>query len=161
MTKHLLIFLCIISINTFPVDSFLDVHGKQVIKELGKWSEDFRDLEHLKTVNNREYYKIIYAQEKDSAILVLSEAQGRFDKFDLMTVIVSGRIDLIRILKYRSEYGSEVTNKKWLAQFYTKPDSIFVFRKNIDAISGATFSSQGLIEEINQINHSIHNASYR
>ena len=87
----------------------------------------------------------------NSGILVLSSAQGRFERFDLMTVINSDKIELIRVLKYRSEYGLEVSNKKWLAQFYTKPDSIYIFRKNIDAISGATFSTQGIIEEINQI----------
>ncbi len=86
-----------------------------------------------------------------SAILVLSSVQGRFENFDIMTIIVSKKITLIRILKYRSEYGSEVSNKKWLSQFYNKSDDTFIFRKNIDAISGATFSAQGMVNEENAI----------
>ncbi len=136
---------------TLPGQSFFDTHQKKLTKELSKWNEEYSGLDHIRTIDHREFYQINSSKVNDSCILVLSSAHGRFDKFDLMTVMNSEKIELIKILKYRSEYGAEVTNKKWLSQFYTKPDSTYVFRKNIDAISGATFSTMGLIEELNQV----------
>ncbi len=127
-------------------------HNKQIIKELTAWSPTFAKAEYQKSAGTREFYKILDKAGTAAGTLILTNAEGRFEKFDLMVVVdPSNKIRLIRILKYRSEFGSEITNKKWLAQFYNKPESTFVFRKNIDAISGATFSSQGLINEINTL----------
>jgi uncharacterized protein with FMN-binding domain len=61
------------------------------------------------------------------------------------------KIKLVRILKYRSEYGAEITNKKWLSQFYVVNATTFILHKNVDAISGATFSANSLVKEINAI----------
>ena len=57
----------------------------------------------------------------------------------------------IKILKYRSEYGYEISNKGWLKQFYGKQKNHFEYRKDIDALSGATFSAQSLVNDINSI----------
>jgi Na+-translocating ferredoxin:NAD+ oxidoreductase RnfG subunit len=131
---------------------FWEAHHKKVNKELGKWSETFKEVKYKSSIDDREYYNVFDEFGKEMGLLVLSSAKGRFDRFDLMVLIIpNGKIGLIRVLKYRSEYGSEITNKKWLAQFYTPPESEFIFRKNIDAISGATYSSRGITDEINQI----------
>ena len=151
MSKIILILLLVTSTGLGSNETFLDQHKKKIDKELEKWCEGISQLESIKTRDNREFYRIINSDNQNSGILVLSSAKGRFDNFDLMTIVVSNKIDLIRILKYRSEYGSEISNKKWLAQFYNKPDEQFVFRKNIDAISGATFSAQGIVNEANDI----------
>lgn len=156
MSKVILIFILLTSSGFVSSETFLDQHKKKIDKELGKWCEGISKLEPLKTIENREFYRIFNSENQNSGILILSSAKGRFEKFDLMLVITpSGKIDLIRILKYRSEYGSEITNKKWLAQFYKEESEEFIFRKNIDAISGATFSAQGITDEINAVRHLI------
>lgn len=126
-------------------------YAKKISKELRKWSDQFSAFELVKNQHSREFYDILDAEGEELGTLVLSSAPGRFEKFDMMTLVISGKIKLIRILKYRSAYGGEISNKKWLAQFYESPDSTFVFRKNVDAISGATFSVQGVINELNEI----------
>ena len=78
--------------------------------------------------------------------------KGRYEFFDYMVMInKSTEIIDIKILKYRSEYGYEITNKGWLKQFYNKPGIRFDYRKNIDTLSGATFSAQSLVNDINLI----------
>ncbi|MFA5816758.1 MAG: FMN-binding protein [Bacteroidales bacterium] len=152
MIRLLIILLGFGGVSATPDQPFWAAYNKQVTKELTVWSDIFNKAEHIKTTDTREFYRILSRSGETAGTLVLTSAQGRFERFDLMVVIdPAGKISLIRILKYRSEYGSEVTNKKWLAQFYTKPDSTFALHKNIDAISGATYSSHGLIDEINFI----------
>lgn len=151
MNRIILILLLSVLGYGINAQSFLDSHSKKIEKALCKWSADFSGLEHLKNSDNREYYKINLKNKKSKAILVLSSGKGRYDKFDIMTVLTENKIELLKILKYRSQYGSEISNKKWLAQFYQKPGKEFIMRKNIDAISGATFSTQGIVNEVNQI----------
>jgi Na+-translocating ferredoxin:NAD+ oxidoreductase RnfG subunit len=135
-----------------PVQPLWTAHGKSVEKELVKWSEDYGKTEFVKTAESREFYRILNREGMAAGTLVLTTAPGRFDRFDLMVIIdPAGKISTIRILKYRSEYGSEISNKSWLSQFYNQPVSKFELHKNIDAISGATYSSRGLVEEINEV----------
>ncbi len=151
--KLLFNFLLLYSLTTASEgQSYWTAHSKQIVKELTGWSPEFAKADHLKTTDSREFYKISALSGASLGTLVLSSAPGRFERFDVMVVLEpGGKIALIRILKYRSEYGSEITNKKWLAQFYGKPGGEFTLHKNIDAISGATYSSNGLVQEINLI----------
>jgi hypothetical protein len=127
-------------------------YRKQVDKELLKWSTVYGKSEFLKSAGSREFYRIRNQNGESLGTLVLASAQGRYEKFDLMVALnPTGAISLIKILKYRSEFGSEITNKGWLSQFYIDPAKKFELHKNIDAISGATYSSHGLIDEINAI----------
>ena len=151
MKKILIFQVLLLSFFSLNAQSFLESNGKKIHKELNKWSESFNDLEFIKEIEKREYYSINLKDGKTGNILVLSSAKGRFDHFDIMTIICSGKIEFIKVIKYRSEYGAEITNKKWLSQFYQKDTKEFVFRKDIDAVSGATFSANGLINEINAI----------
>jgi Na+-translocating ferredoxin:NAD+ oxidoreductase RnfG subunit len=127
-------------------------HQKQVSKELTGWLVTFEAVKHKETIGVGEYFQIFDQSGQESGTLILSFAQGRFDRFDFMVVAdTSKKIKLIRILKYRSEYGAEITNKKWLSQFYEENATQFILHKNIDAISGATFSANSLVKEINSI----------
>ncbi len=136
--KILIIVLSLWTVGQVTAQSFLDANKKKIYKELTNWSETYSGLEHINTIDKREFYNILNKAGEVSAILVLSSVQGRFENFDIMTIIVSKKITLIRILKYRSEYGSEVSNKKWLSQFYNKSDDTFIFRKNIVSKSFAS-----------------------
>jgi K+-transporting ATPase c subunit len=61
-------------------------------------------------------------------------------------------IELIKILVYRSAYGSEITAKRWLSQFYFKQRDSLKYGSDIQAISGATVSASSLTENVNRIN---------
>jgi hypothetical protein len=140
------------SVAHAPDSPFLDAYRKPVQKELTSLWPGYGTLGPVSKKGTREFYTVNDTTGKALGTLVLTDAQGRFDRFDLMVVLdPSTEIRLIRILKYRSEYGSEITNKRWLAQFYGPRKGEFILRKNIDAISGATFSSNGLVEEINAV----------
>lgn len=108
------------------------------IKELSKFSDLF--------------FKV-FDGDKESAIVVLTSAKGRFDEFDYMIVYNQKlEVELIKILVYRSDYGSEITAKRWLNQFYTKQTDSLKYGSDIQAISGATFSAISLTRNVNRIN---------
>lgn len=109
-------------------------------------------LEESELVSGKEYFLFSSEKSNNKTFVVFSSAKGRYEFFDYMIIINSKReiID-IKILKYRSEYGYEITNKGWLRQFYSKPYNSFEYRKNVDALSGATYSAQSLVSDINMI----------
>jgi len=55
-----------------------------------------------------------------------------------------------KVLTYREDYGSEIGNKRWLAQFL-KPEKELPLAvgQNISAISGATISVYSMTQSIN------------
>jgi len=118
-----------------PDPSFLETHKKLVTKELQAWSPEYKNIEPWKTQGSREFYHIFGQSGDTLGILILSDAPGRFDRFDLM--VVSDTLGTVKLI--------------WLQQFYTVGNGSFILRKNVDAVSGATYSSQGLVEEINAI----------
>lgn len=110
------------------------------------------ELKHLSSNPGKEFYSFKSTMGGNTATVVLSSAKGRYEIYDYM-IIINPEYEIvdIKILKYRSEYGYEISNKGWLKQFYNKPGTRFEYRKNIDALSGATFSAQSLVNDINQI----------
>lgn len=109
-------------------------------------------LEESEVVAGKEYFQFSTENSKNKAFVVFSSAKGRYEFFDYM-IIINSKLEIIdiKILKYRSEYGYEITNKGWLRQFYSKPYNSFEYRKNVDALSGATYSAQSLVNDINII----------
>ena len=61
-------------------------------------------------------------------------------------------MEKIRILKYRSEHGGEIKSRKWLSQFenYTAEKPIR-YKKEISALSGATLSATGLVDDVPKV----------
>ena len=128
-----------------------EVYKKAVDKNISALL-GYGEIKFLHTDTGKEYYSFRSTDERNTASIVLSSAKGRFENFDYMIVINPDyEIIDIKILKYRSEYGYEISNKGWLKQFYSKPGTRFEYRKNIDALSGATFSAQSLVNDINLI----------
>lgn len=136
----------------FPLSGELrEAHRKasdKVITEvLGKG-----ELSELGSVNGKEYFLHTGGHDNSGSYVVFSSATGRFDNFDYMVIVdPSFQIVNIKILKYRSEYGYEISNKGWLKQFYGKKTEPFSYRQNIDALAGATYSARSLTEDINLI----------
>ncbi len=125
-------------------------------KKLGdKYVEEtigFGKLREIETTSDHEYYIFESENENNGVMVVFATVKGRFDFFDYMVILspAKGIMD-IKILKYRSEYGYEIATKGWLKQFYKKPEIRFEYKKNIDALSGATFSARSLVTDINHV----------
>jgi Na+-translocating ferredoxin:NAD+ oxidoreductase RnfG subunit len=120
---------------------------KLVAEVLGKG-----ELVLTESVEGKEYFRYQSDDANTGAIVVFSTASGRFEDFDYMVIINPGKeLMNIKILKYRSEYGYEISNKGWLRQFYGKNTGSFRYMADIDALSGATFSARSLTEDINLI----------
>lgn len=147
MIKCFLLTLLILTDSGPLHNEYRNASGKNILSVLGKG-----ELKPLEIVEGKEYY--LFESEKDNtgSVVVFSSAKGRYDNFDYMVILKpSLEIVNIKILRYRSEYGYEIANKGWLKQFYNKPDGRFEYRKNIDALSGATYSAPSLVEDINLI----------
>jgi len=129
--------------------------NKKFKKELEKhFNSDnilLSELDEMSTENDLFFKLSDHGTE--IGIAVLSEAKGRFDKFDFMIIYNNEmQIELIKILVYRSQYGSEITAKRWLSQFYEKSEDSLKYGSDIQAVSGATFSASSLTNNINRIN---------
>jgi hypothetical protein len=143
-----LISLLLISSGTF---SMLEEYKKAVDKNISAILGS-GELKHLHSDSGKEFYSFKSTIGANTASVVLSSAKGRYENYDYMIILNPGyEIVDIKILKYRSEYGYEISNKGWLKQFYNKPGIRFEYRKNIDSLSGATFSAQSLVNDINLI----------
>ena len=110
------------------------------------------ELKFIPVESKHEYYSFLAEKSNEKSYVAFSSAMGRMDYFDYM-VITDELLTIsdIKILKYRSEYGYEISNKGWLKQFYNKPGASFQYKKNIDALSGASFSAQSLVNDLNSI----------
>lgn len=152
----------------FPADSLLNRYQNSAQKAVKKSLsvDDYSLIQ--KEFHGGELYTI---QSKDQAIgyLLLSEVAAcnlggcpsyktveqdvSSEYFDLMTVLdKDSKILSIKILDYFSDYGYEITSKKYLKKFYgyTACD-INQDKDEVDAISGATISSYALEGKLGQL----------
>lgn len=132
--------------------------SKKFIKELEKHYKtdkvETQEINELSSTSDR-YFKV-FNGDQYLGIVVLTSARGRYDKFDYILIYnLNLEIALIKILVYRSDYGSEITAKRWLNQFYKKGDDSLKYGSDIQAISGATFSAMSLTKNVNRINNII------
>lgn len=78
------------------------------------------------------------------------EDQSNYEPFYYVVIINPDlSIKKIKIIEYYSEYGYEITSKRWLAQFMGKTGCNLEYQKQIDGISGATISVKSMIYDIN------------
>lgn len=84
------------------------------------------------------------------AWLLVDKSWGRYHEFEFMMVADTAlRVIDVTVLSYPASNGNAVTGKKWLSGFNGfSPTRIPVFRKDIDALSGATISTGRLSESI-------------
>lgn len=131
--------------------------SKRARKEIGKhWGK--KDAQLL-SVNKGKHLEVFSVMEKNSQLgwAVLAEVKGRHEYFDVL-LIYSGQgiLEHIKVLVYRSNYGMEVTNPRWLRQFYgSSASNDLRYQKDIDGLSGATFSAESLVKKVNRSNERI------
>lgn len=82
--------------------------------------------------------------------LLADKTWGRYHEFEYAVVFDTNlRIGDVFVLSYPASYGTAVTGRKWLKSFRGfSSDSIPVYGKDIDALSGATFSGTNLSESV-------------
>ncbi|MDA7712128.1 FMN-binding protein [Flavobacteriaceae bacterium] len=108
---------------------------------------------HLATSNfmvNYEWNKITSAGKLLGYVL-LAEAPSKTDTFEYLLFFDTNlQMTQAKVLTYREDYGSEIGNKRWLAQFL-KPEKELPLAvgQNISAISGATISVYSMTQSIN------------
>jgi len=78
---------------------------------------------------------------------------SEYEKFVYMIVFEPDlTIKKVEVIDYKSNYGFQVTSKKWLKQFIgISSGEMFGYGQNIDAISGATTSGKSLVDNTNEI----------
>lgn len=85
----------------------------------------------------------------DANALTANVSSEYFDYFMLVDSAFS--VVLVRVFNYAASYGHQVTARRWLRQFagYNGTTELVVGR-NIDAISGATISANGITADITE-----------
>lgn len=129
--------------------------SKKFEKELSKHydSETVAKKEIKEISNDNDLFFTVYDGEDKVGFVALTSGKGRFDNFDFMIIYNTNfEIELIKVLVYRSDYGSEITAKRWLSQFYSKQKDSLKYGSDIQAISGATVSASSLTESVNRVN---------
>jgi Na+-translocating ferredoxin:NAD+ oxidoreductase RnfG subunit len=103
-------------------------------------------------INNDNFYKII-TNNVVIGFAFLDRAPSKTAEFDYLILLdVSGVIKKSNVLIYREEYGGEIGSTRWLREFIgkTTQDNL-EYKKNIDAISGATISVRSMINATNDV----------
>lgn len=96
----------------------------------------------------------VFSKEGSEGLLVFSSAKGRFEYFDFLLFYDNQfNLQLIKVTNYKSQYGTAIMSKRWLNQFSKiNLEEEIKYGKNISAVSGATFSANGLSEAVSRIN---------
>lgn len=81
--------------------------------------------------------------------LLRTSAKGRYDYFDYDVFYSPGLVvEGVMVTVYRSTHGAAISQKKWLSQFNGYAGGELKLGKEIDAISGATFSATSMVDDI-------------
>jgi len=95
-----------------------------------------------------QLFQIIQGGEV-SGYMLRTSAKGRFDYFDY-NISYTPKLEVkgLLVTVYRSTHGAAICQKKWLSQFEGYAGGKLVLGKEIDAISGASFSAQSMVVDI-------------
>ena len=91
----------------------------------------------------------LHEEAEQIGYIVITSAMGRHEYFDYCVIYNSDfSIRNVEILVYRSDHGYEITNRKWLKQFVGQRGCGLEYSKDIDAISGATYSAGSITADL-------------
>ncbi len=77
---------------------------------------------------------------------------GRYDEYEFLVYTdLLKRIEFVRVINYYSDYGGEISSKKWLDQFSGYEGGHIKYGEDIQAISGATISGNSMVNRITEI----------
>lgn len=158
-----LTFCCVSKVTAISIETVDNKKIKKAIKSVYE-IDNYKLIQFLMedSLTDKSFYSIV---ENDSVvgILSLSSAKGRYDNFDYGMVLTNTfEVKKILVLKYRSNYGYQIANKRWLKQFQgLKPSKKFNYGKEVDAISGATLSGPAFVMDVKMTLAYLKNASLK
>jgi hypothetical protein len=166
MNRILILFLLIISLPIYS-EEIITINNKVFLKEMKKAIPDgtyqLKEIDlpwhisskgafyTINTKNENEKIKFVYFGRavtiRGNAGNQAKDASEYFDYFILYDVTKT--VKLVRVYRYRASYGEGITSQGWLKQFigYNGKNTLEV-GKNIDAISGATISTNVITHDI-------------
>ncbi|HOO84380.1 MAG TPA: FMN-binding protein [Prolixibacteraceae bacterium] len=99
--------------------------------------------------NARTLLFTLYADSLQCGYVAITSSMGRSEKFEYLVMYSNDvAVQRISILQYRSSRGTGITSKRWLKQFVGNKGEVLTYGKDVQAISGATFSAQSLTHDI-------------
>lgn len=104
----------------------------------------------------QNFFKI-YSNQQFLGYAYFGIAMGKVDSFDYLILFDTELIIAnTKVLKYREDYGGEITSKRWLRQFNGKSSQTQLsYGENVAAISGATISVKAMTYSMNTVLKSI------
>ena len=94
----------------------------------------------------------LYHENELLGYLVLTASMGRYESFDYMVVYDPElSVKEIDVLNYTSSHGGEVASRNWLKQFAGYNGKHLTYGKDIEAITGATYSAGSLTKDVETI----------
>lgn len=109
-------------------------------------------VELIRYSDNGIFYYEVIENGIRKGFLVTAKAPSKYNNFDFFVILnLNFKIEYLEIMKYRENWGYEITNKKWLRQFSKLTDSRFGSENQVQAISGATISVHSLCSYIDVI----------
>lgn len=149
--KRLVIFLMICMAPVLLVRGATVVE-RSAIKQLKKVLVSEFEVQEGQKLNGVTTYYSVLTNDSISGYLVLSKSTGLYEKFDFMVYTTSDfETEFIKILRYPTSYGVQVTSKKWLSQFIGNKGNVLKYGQDIQAISGATKSASHLTRDIPKV----------
>lgn len=100
---------------------------------------------------------IVKKEGKAIGYVYISQTSGRTETFDYAVVFGTDLVTTkVKILEYRPPYGGAVASRFWLKQFTGKAIGyVFEYRRNVDAMSGATISATSIVQDINLVKRNV------
>ncbi|MFY0652638.1 MAG: FMN-binding protein [Cyclobacteriaceae bacterium] len=138
---------------------------KSAIKKMDKSIKSAWAVEEYETIqvslegltefklDGNEKVSVIKAQNESIGFMVLSQAYGKYDFFDLMVLYDNElKIKSSAVLVYREDFGGEIGSGRWLRQFVGKDKSSqFKLDEDVQGISGATISVRSATREFKRV----------
>lgn len=103
----------------------------------------------LKAENSKTLLFTLYADSMHCGYIAITSSIGRSEKFEYLVLYSTDiAVQRISILQYRSTHGTGISSRRWLKQFIGNKGELLTYGKDVQAISGATFSAQSLTHDI-------------
>lgn len=152
------VFLLIILASFFLKGNAKSFYPEKIASKIIRSVTDSKDISIVETIKTTSsavkaepvlIYKVKNNESQKEFYAVFTQATGRYDLFDYVVIANSNfAIKRVKVVRYRSEYGGEIASKKWLSQFENFSGGTLEYKKDISALSGASFSAPSMVKDI-------------
>ena len=135
--------------NIFGSDEIPETIARRTEKALKPiFKTETFNYELIEELEFTSLYKL-NADSEFVGYLVYTSSKGRFERFQYM-LLFSKDVEIIKvkILQYNSTRGTGVTSKRWLKQFNGNKGEELIYGKDIQAITGSTYSATSITHDI-------------